>query len=669
MSPHHRSPIANCVIKSLILLCFTSASLETRAGSLPPTSTLIDNFESSSSPAPWIFRNGGQTPSATGSLTLGTGHVGHGAHLAFDFSQGGSLVEALLPLATPLPSAAAAAISFWVKSPPNIHVQLRVLDSTGQTLGYDLSRPLEAMDVTAWYQQTVELDSPATSFGGAADGLIHYPITTIEIFADNPIISGLSGAIDFDDVYAVSSTQFDLDPTATLIPALPGSGNLLSRMGVKINSIVDNRALDIAKAAGFSWGRADLLWSLVEHSPNVYDWRFFDQLVSALQSRGMKALLILDYGNSLYTGDPTLPPTTPDQVTAFGNFAQAAAQHFAGTGTLFEVWNEPDFAVAWPLVPSPAQYAALATEAIKRVHQGDPNALVTTGGTANFNESFTNSFLKLGGGNGANGIGVHPYDIQNPPLDFVDQLVALQSTISQYLSPAPPVWDTEAGFSATDYSTPAGNGFDPIALFIQSAKTPERLLMSCAAGLPIYIYFNLRDAATDPTNRLHNFGLIANDYSSKPALVAVQTLASVARNRTYAGLVHTAPSSLVAMRFDGTSDQVFAVWSFIPNSSVTVTFPLNASVMDIYGKALIPEILVNSLALNVQESTGPVYITIPLPPRPAGISASSPSGGGISGSSSGSGAAGGGGAPSLWFYGALSLLVAARRFTGRRGKD
>jgi hypothetical protein len=187
----------------------------------------------------------------------------------------------------------------------------------------------------------------------------------------------------------------------------------------------------------------------------------------------------------------------------------------------------------------------------------------------------------------------------------------LQSVISQYLSPAPPVWDTEAGFSSTDYSTPAGNGADPTALFIQSTKVPERLLMSCAAGLPIYIYYDLQDDGPDPTNRFQNFGLIASDYSSKPALVAVQTLASVARNRTYAGLIPTVPSGLVAMQFDGPTDRVYVVWAFIPNNEAMVTLPTTATVTDLYGTPLKLQISSGRPAVLVKEGSGPVYITIP----------------------------------------------------------
>jgi hypothetical protein len=611
MELHRRSPITRCVIKSVFLLSITYAIVSptvVQAASLPPTRTLIDDFESSASPAPWQVYFGPSFIGDPGTLTLGAGHIGHGAHLTYDFSKGGSYVEAFISVSIP---ATAKVISFWCKSPLHISVDLQAVDASGQTLQYSLGRPLAAADVTAWYQQVVELGRPSIYFGGAADGLVHYPLKQIGILADRSTVPGLSGAIDFDDVYAVSSTQVDLDPAATLIPAPAGSGDLLSRMGVNIHFTSDDRALSIAQAAGFSWVRMDLFWSAVETRPNVYVWNIYDQLISSLQSRGMKALFILGYDNALYTGSSIAPPTTPAQITAFGNFAQAAAQHFAGTGTRFEVWNEPNLAFFWAPAPVPAQYAALAMEASERVHQGDPTALVTTGGTSCFDENFISSFLSLGGGSGADAIGVHPYDIQNPPVNFMDKLVSLKNIVSQYLSPAPPIWDTEGGFTSTDYSTPAGNGADPTARFIQSAKAAERILTSCAAGSPIYIYYDLRDDGTDPTNREDNFGLIANDYSDKPALWAVQTLASVARNRTFKGFVQPVPSSLVAMRFDGPTDQVYALWSFAPDSEVTVTFPTNATVIDLYGSPLTPLQLIGRLAIKVQEGAGPVYIRIP----------------------------------------------------------
>src|SRR5208282_1371183 len=209
--------------------------------------SLIDNFERSNAPAPWTFSNGPEFPGATGSLTAGSGHSGTGAHLAYDLSKGGHYVSASLTLPSPL---SPAAIGFWVKSPPNITIALRVSDASGQTLQYNLCRPLENLDPTSWYQQTVPLDTANGWWGGTSNGLVQYPIHQLAILAADPLQAGAVGAIDFDDVTAVSSTQFNLDPALQpLVPAPPGSGNLLPRLGVNIHFTSDNRALDAAQSA------------------------------------------------------------------------------------------------------------------------------------------------------------------------------------------------------------------------------------------------------------------------------------------------------------------------------------------------------------------------------------------------------------------------------------
>jgi hypothetical protein len=94
-------------------------------------------------------------------------HSERGAHLVYDFSRGGRYIGAELQLPQSLP---AAAVAFWIKSPPGIHVVLRVVDGTGQTLQYNPPRPLDAFDVTAWYRQVIDLAIPNDCWGGG-DGV------------------------------------------------------------------------------------------------------------------------------------------------------------------------------------------------------------------------------------------------------------------------------------------------------------------------------------------------------------------------------------------------------------------------------------------------------------------------------------------------------------------
>ncbi len=594
MDPSGRSRLAIWLATGLQLAALGSATAD----------VLIDNFERPNAPAPWTFSNGPEFPGATGSLAVGVGHSGQGAHLAYDLSKGGHYVSANLTLPTPL---TVTDIGFWVKSPPKITIALRVVDATGQTLQYNLHRPLENLDAGTWYQQVVALDTANGWWSGANDGQLHNPVSSLAILAADPLVPGAIGAIDFDDVTALTSNVFNLDPALQpLVPAPPGSGYLLSRLGANIHFTSDNTALDAAHAAGLAWVRMDLFWSAVEASTNVYNWSAYDNLLNSLQSRAMKALLILDYGNALYTGANNLPPTNAAAVQAFGNFAQAAAQHFAGRGARFEIWNEPNIAGFWPPAANPTQYAALAQATIPRLHQGDPSAPVVTGGLSGFDYNFATGYLSRGGGSGATAVGVHPYG-SNPPEVLTDRLLLLRSIVGQYLSNAPPVWDTEWGFSSASF----GDGHSPAARQRQAVLVSRELLSACAAGFPLVIYYDLRDDGTSSTDPEQNFGLLANDYSDKPAMQAVKTLTSVARTRRFSGFIHTSPSSLVALRFDGRTNLVVALWSFLPAGQVTITVPTNATATDFLGAPLTLQNWTNRLSWTMYETNGPIYLYFP----------------------------------------------------------
>ena len=132
------------------------------AGTARAADHLIDDFESSQSPAPWVFYNGAEFPGATGALTAGEGHAGKGAHLAYDLSAGGNYVSATLSFATPLP---ARAVSLWLKNGPDVRVTVRVGDDTGQTLQLRATRPMYAWQAGEWYRVVIPVGSSSQHWG------------------------------------------------------------------------------------------------------------------------------------------------------------------------------------------------------------------------------------------------------------------------------------------------------------------------------------------------------------------------------------------------------------------------------------------------------------------------------------------------------------------------
>jgi uncharacterized protein (TIGR03382 family) len=574
--------------------------------------TVIDDFESAGSPAPWVFGNGPEFPGATGSLTLGPGHVGKGAHLAFDLTQG-SYVQASRTLS---PALAAKAIGVWARSPGGIQVVLRVVDEGDQTLQYRAARPLQAHDPAAWYRLVVDLASPEGHWGGANDGTVHGFLKGVAILAADPMPDPQAkvGAIDLDDVVAIDALSASLDPFHDPLDPPPAPAMDLSQgVGVNIHFTKDDQALDAAKAAGLGWVRMDFSWGGTERTSGVYDFTAYDALMSSLQKRGMSALFILDYANSLHQDCADCAPASAATVKAFGDWCQAAALHFAGKPVRWEVWNEPNLAQFWKPAPNPTDYGALLKEAIARLHQGDPKAEVSSGGTSTLDLAFLRGALANGNGLGAAAVGVHPYRSGGPET-LPGEYLLLRTVIGQ-LVPDVPIWDTEWGYSSAWF----GDGHDATNRQRQAIYVVREILVARALGFPLAIYYDLRDDGTDPSNAEHNFGLLANDYSDKPAMQGMRYLLGQVAGRTYAGALSTSPGSVHALRLDGASDVLLLVWLEQTNQTMTVQLPAVSLAVNMFGQPHAVSVVNGKTSIDLAELEGPVYLTFKAPGADAGL--------------------------------------------------
>ena len=171
-------------------------------------------------------------------------------------------------------------------------------------------------------------------------------------------------------------------------------------------------------------------------------------------------------------------------------------------------------------------------------------------------------------------------------------------------------------------------------------RAVRELLTAWALDLPVAVYYDLRDDGTDPTNAEHNFGLLANDDSEKPAYTAVETLTAFASSGIIAGYYEVEPSSLHALRLDGLSSPSAIVWSDAPGASVTVTVPAKATVIGLLGTPVATTPAGSDLTITVREADGPVYLSTPAAavdagaggvPSDASIAAGGASAGGVAG--------------------------------------
>jgi hypothetical protein len=614
---------------ALLVACVAALCTRTASAAVVP----VDDFEGAGAPSPWVFGNGPEFPGAQGSFSLLADRGGHVARLAYDFSCTGDAstcdphyVQAKLTPASPLTG---TALALMVRA-SNASVKIRAVDSTGQTLQYDTASavPLEASSLDAWHRIVVPLGTSASHWGGANDGTLHPGITSIAVLAEASSPRG-TGLLDFDDVAiagAVSelSGTYTFDPETAKFSAIDAAAaDLAPRLGVNIHFTSDDRALDAAQAAGFTWIRMDLGWAGVERVAGSYDFSAFDALVGSAESRAMHTLLILDYGNPLYTGGAMVPPTTSGALSAFGAYAEAAAAHFKGRDVTFEVWNEPDLAGFWPPAPDTGQYEAVLREAIAHVHAGNPSARVFTGGLSSprpDSYAMLQTIFADGAAASADGVGMHLY-VWAPPEIRYEDVLRLRALVTDKLGPVP-VACTEWGFNSTRYATPP-DGHVAVGRQRQAIMDVREVLMSWRAGLPFVIVYDIRDDGDDPADSEHNFGLLARDYTDKPAMRAIRTLSIFAKSRALVAIAAAddAPPGLHLLRLDGAADSVLVAWTEIDGATVSLSLATDvvASASSMYGDAIATVAAFGRATLEIGEATGPVYVTLKARLDDAGI--------------------------------------------------
>jgi hypothetical protein len=509
------------------------------------------DLDTANSPLPWIFSNGPEYPGATGSISQVPGLTGSAIGLNFDTSQGGNYVSASYDLP---PQVSAEAISLWVRHPGGVCAQLRVVDSTGQTLQYCPNRPFNALDPNQWYHLVVNLGQSEFHWGGSNDGIVHNPIAEVSVVAKPTLIA--RGTLDIEQVEALPSLVLKVDPAAEADPT--GVAQLNPGTGVEMeHTELQAPQYDLAQSLGFKWVRTEMFWTDVESVRGVYDFILYDQIRSNLASRWMRPHFILCYGNPLYTGGTWLkPPVTPAAVQAFAAFAQAATAHFAGQGVQFEVWNEPNISLFWP-DPNAAAYAQLAKASIPLMHSADSSTNVSTGGMAGLGLGFLHRLIPAGGAAAADAIALHPYRSQEPELlsgDLTDALSRLAATV-----PANPkvIWSTEAGYSSGWY----GNGHSPANRTLQAIYGARQILTASALGIPFQVVFALHDHGTDAWNTQDNFGIFDNAYQPKPMTSAVRTLLSQCAGMTFLGNLPSPEASLHILKFQDSNRTMLILWS------------------------------------------------------------------------------------------------------------
>jgi len=294
--------------------------------------------------------------------------------------------------------------------------------------------------------------------------------------------------------------------------------------------------LEKIKEAGLSYVRFAIPWYEVEKGRGSYVWGYFDQFVSRLREKGLKAVIIINGGHPSYTGymkaeqakhsdaakDYPVAPASDEAIDAFARFAAKAVEHFGGDDIVWEIWNEPDTGRFWAPHVDVAAYVKLAQETCWAMRSVNPRARIVgpamagmPGLDADSDSGFLGPILQSGAADCLDAVSLHPYrDRERPPetvLRAYKHLASFMKSNTPKNRKTLPVVTTEWGFTLADMGEPE-----------QAAYVLRSFLLNSLAGVPLSIWYEWRDSGSEQDDPEAQFGLLKQDRTEKLAYKALQ---------------------------------------------------------------------------------------------------------------------------------------------------
>ncbi len=308
--------------------------------------------------------------------------------------------------------------------------------------------------------------------------------------------------------------------------------------------------LDLIKAGGIGWIRDEVYWSEIEKEKGVF--RFpaaYDNYLRAAQARGIRVLLILDFGNSLYSSSEKGGPSTKAEHEAFARYCREIIKRYKPVGVRhYEIWNEPNASTFWRPSPNPEDYAKLLETAYKVCKEADPGATVIGCSTSGTDLDFIRRVVRAGGGRFMDAVSFHPYCQPLPPER---RLLTDISKVNK-LFPDKPIWITEFGYPA--YAGTSGVPEETQANYLVRAF----LLARTVPAVERVFWYDFQNDGEDPDEAEFNFGLVRKNKTPKPAYNAYKTMVSLVGNLPVAEFRIIGDTYSLRLGEDGAP--LFAVW-------------------------------------------------------------------------------------------------------------
>ncbi|MAL91132.1 MAG: hypothetical protein CMK94_06305 [Pseudomonas sp.] len=320
------------------------------------------------------------------------------------------------------------------------------------------------------------------------------------------------------------------------------------------------RAYAMMRDAGITSVRTDAHWAYVERQPNQLkiepSWQRY---LKETAQHGLSTQFILGYGNQ-HHGDGEKPRSEPVRA-AYNRYVDFVTESLKGQVAYYEIWNEWD--VEDPRDPAFTQdYARLIADAAGIIRQRDSAATVLAGAVTSqgIESGFALRLLENGLMQSVDGLSLHPYVHcrgwrRNTPEAWIDWMAEVDKELTRAAGRPVPLYLTEMAW-------PSHQGACGIDETLQAAYLARAFFLArTLPNIKGMWWYDFRNDGTDKTEREHNFGLVRQDFTPKPAYPVLAAISEIVSQYAYLGRLENTANDVVMLRFARGEDELLVAWS------------------------------------------------------------------------------------------------------------
>ncbi|HEY3333426.1 MAG TPA: hypothetical protein VGK19_25570 [Capsulimonadaceae bacterium] len=486
-------------------------------------------------------------------------------------------------------------LNFTAGDPKSLATKLSVTDIDGKTVVDALSP--SRVDASA---QTFTL--PALPYGW---------------YVAKAVVSGSESTVDVVRQITITPEPPKRD-SADISPF--GIANPIQMSPGRYDPIVVDAQFKRMATMGIRWYRFWLDWDSVQQTPESFDWKALDDIVSRASKYGLTLYPCIVGGSKPWQSYATIEKSKypimapncymPKDMGQWKTYIRTLGERYKGKITNWQVWNESDARNGF-FPYRTEDYVNVLKVTSTELRAADPKNVIGLsgfaggfgpGGIAQLTHTDKNSCWGLGEFWALNPqqyydvMDCHFYSVDKPGQSWDPQVavaLGLRKAMAEHGDGAKPLWDSEVSFLTGVPGTVGGWANVPLLSGKdQAARLVQLHVQSLAVGIVHTMWYSIRG----------DCGVMNTDFSPLPAYAAHVQLARLLGGAKFEKTLKLAPN-VRAYRFSGPGGWVTALWTTSGVTQVKLAKPVKGQLVDLMGNS---ETLRSTASIEV--STVPRYL-------------------------------------------------------------